>query len=215
MLVLFGPPGSGKGTQAKLLTELLGVPHISTGDMLRGMSEADNALAPEVVELMHAGRLVPDEMVNRLVEGRLSRGDCAAGAILDGFPRTVAQAAVLQVMLDRLGFVQLVIHLKVDYTKVIARIAGRRQCPRCGALYNLAANPPRVPGICDRDGETLVIREDDRESVVRERLEAYERLTHPVLEFFAASGRSYCEIEASEALPQEVLEKIRGCMVAE
>ena len=154
-----------------------------------------------------------DATVDRLVEARLQEPDCAAGAILDGYPRTVEQAQSLAAMLQRFGMSQLVIHLKVDYTKVIVRIAGRRQCTRCGTLYNLVANPPKEPGICDRDGEPLVIRDDDRESVVRERLETYEKQTRPVLEFLAASGRKICEVDGDGASPAEVLERIRDCMV--
>jgi len=214
-IVLFGPPGSGKGTQAKMLRDLLGIPHISTGDMLRERIASNDALGAELRGLMKSGNLVPDETVNRLVEERLLRPDCKNGVILDGYPRTLAQASILESMLDRFGLTQLVIYLKLDYTKVIRRIAGRRQCPRCGALYNLAVTPPKTSGICDRDGETLVIREDDREDVVRERLDTYERQTRPVLDYFAASGRRFCEVDSAEASAEQVLAKIRGCMVTE
>ncbi len=213
VLVIFGPPGSGKGTQAKLLRDLLKVPHVSTGDMLREHTSHGDGLGVDAASWMKSGRLVPDATVDRLVEERLQKPDCAQGAILDGYPRTVEQARSLQSVLRRFEMSQLVIHLKVDYTKVIVRIAGRRQCPRCGLLYNLVANPPKQPGICDRDGETLVIRDDDRESVVRERLETYERQTRPVLEFMGASGWSVCEIVGDDAPPAEVLERIRSCMV--
>ena len=213
VLIIFGPPGSGKGTQAKLLRDLLKIPHVSTGDMLREHTSHGDDLGVNAESWMRSGRLVPDATVDRLVEERLAKADCATGAILDGYPRTVEQARSLEAMLRRLGMSQLVIHLKVDYTKVIVRIAGRRQCPRCGLLYNLVANPPKEPGICDRDGEPLVIRDDDRESVVRERLETYERQTRPVLEFLAASGWNVCEVEGSDASPAEVLDRIRDCMV--
>lgn len=213
VIVIFGSPGSGKGTQAKLLRDLLKIPHISTGDMLRERASGGSGLKAEVESRMHAGLLVPDETVDRLVEARLQEPDCAAGAILDGYPRTVEQARSLDAMLRRFGMSQLVIHLKVDYTKVIVRIAGRRQCTRCGTLYNLVANPPKEPGICDLDGEPLVIRDDDRESVVRERLETYEKQTRPVLEFLAASGRKICEVDGGDASPAEVLERVRDCMV--
>ncbi len=212
-IVIFGSPGSGKGTQAKLLRDLLKIPHISTGDMLRERAAGGSVLKADVESRMHAGLLVQDELVDRLVEARLQEPDCAAGAILDGYPRTVEQARSLDAMLQRFGMSQLVIHLKVDYTKVIVRIAGRRQCTRCGTLYNLVANPPKEPGICDLDGQPLVIRDDDRESVVRERLETYEKQTRPVLEFLAASGRKICEVDGDNASPAEVLERIRDCMV--
>jgi adenylate kinase len=181
--------------------------------MLREHTSHGDGLGVDAGSWMRSGRLVPDATVDRLVEERLNEPDCGLGAILDGYPRTVEQARSLETMLRRLGMSQLVIHLKVDYTKVIVRIAGRRQCARCGLLYNLVANPPKEPGICDRDGEPLVIRDDDRESVVRERLETYERQTRPVLEFLAASGGNVCEVEGSDASPAEVLERIRECMV--
>lgn len=213
ILVIFGPPGSGKGTQAKLLRDLLQIPHISTGDMLRECASRGDELGVEVQQRMRSGGLVPDETVDRLVDGRLRQADCAAGVILDGYPRTVAQAECLAALLETLRMSQLVIHLKVDYTKVIVRIAGRRQCTRCGTLYNLVANPPKEPGICDRDGQSLVIRDDDRENVVRERLETYEKQTRPVLDFLAASGSRICEVNGSDASPAEVLARIRDFMV--
>jgi adenylate kinase len=213
VIVIFGPPGSGKGTQAKLLRDLLKIPHISTGDMLREGTSRGDSLGAEVRSRMRVGALVPDETVDRLVDARLREPDCAAGAILDGYPRTVEQARSLDALLLRLKLDELVIHLKVDYTKVIVRIAGRRQCTRCGTLYNLVANPPKEPGICDRDGQPLVVRDDDRESVVRERLETYEKQTRPVLEFLAASGRKIREVDGSDASPAEVLERIREYMV--
>jgi adenylate kinase len=212
VIVIFGPPGSGKGTQAKLLADLLKIPHVSTGDMLRARGAAGAALGADAKSRMLAGGLVADETVDGLVEARLQEPDCAAGAILDGYPRTVEQVRSLDKMLQRFGLSDFVIHLKVDYTKVIVRIAGRRQCARCGTLYNLVANPPNEPGICDRDGQPLVIRDDDRESVVRERLETYEKQTRPVLEFLAASGRNICEVDGGDASPAEVLDRIRDCM---
>lgn len=213
VIVIFGPPGSGKGTQAKMLRDLLNIPHVSTGDMLRARTAVGPSLGAEVQSQMLAGGLVADDTVDRLVETRLQEPDCERGAILDGYPRTVEQARSLKAMLQMFGFSELVIHLKVDYTKVIVRIAGRRQCTLCGTLYNLVANPPKEPGICDRDGQPLVIRDDDRESVVRERLETYEKQTRPVLEFLAASGRKICEVDGGDASPAEVLERIRDCMV--
>jgi len=215
VLVIFGPPGSGKGTQAKLLRDLLKIPHISTGDMLRAHISQGDGLGVDAGSWMRSGRLVPDATVDRLVEERLALPDCAAGAILDGYPRTVDQARSLWAVLQRSGMSQLVIHLKVDYNKVIVRIAGRRQCPQCGLLYNLVANPPKEAGICDRDGQALAIRDDDRESVVRERLETYERQTRPVLEFLTASGWNICEVEGDDASPSEILVRIQDCMVSQ
>jgi adenylate kinase len=211
-LILFGPPGSGKGTQANLLTQTLGVPHISTGDMLRSRISSGDDLGQKVSGLMQAGRLVPDETVNRLVRERLAEPDCRAGFILDGYPRTIPQAEVLERELEGRGFDQVVVHLKVDYTIIIARIAGRRQCSLCGALYSLTSNPPKVQDRCDRDSGPLVVREDDREEVIRERLEAYDRQTKPLLEYFAASGHSFHEVDGSRESPQAILDRIRGLL---
>lgn len=212
-VILFGPPGSGKGTQAKLLKECLHVPHISTGDMLRERIASGDPLGLQVKDLMTAGRLVPDGVANILVEDRIAAADCRNGFILDGYPRTLPQAGVLAELLERRGFAQVVIHLKVDYNQIIARISGRRQCPVCGSLYNLSSNPPNDGDVCDRDGARLVVRDDDREDVVRARLEAYERQTRPVLEFFAASERPFHEVEGDGSSPREIVERI--CAVLE
>lgn len=211
-LILFGPPGSGKGTQARFLRESMGVPHISTGDMLRDRIASGDQLGVQVQELMQAGRLVPDEIVNRLVADRTAQPDCAGGFILDGYPRTLQQAEVLATQLRQQGFQPVVIHLKVDYTKIIARIAGRRQCPVCGALYSIASNPPQRPDHCDLDGAKLVIRDDDRESVIRERLEAYDRQTRPLLDYFGASGHPFHELDGSDGTPQMVSANVRSVL---
>ena len=207
-LILFGPPGSGKGTQASHLKERLGVPHISTGDMLRERIASGDPLGMQVKDLMQAGRLVPDEVVNQLVADRINQSDCARGLILDGYPRTLQQAKVLSCRLREAGYVPVVIHLKVDYTRIIARIAGRRQCPVCGTLYSLTSHPPQSPDRCDLDGARLVIRDDDKESVIRERLEAYERQTRPLLEYFSASGDRFHEVDGDSGSPSEILERI-------
>lgn len=211
-IILFGPPGSGKGTQAKLLKESLAVPHISTGDMLRDRISSGDPLGREVQELMHAGKLVSDEAVNQLVGDRIAMKDCAGGFILDGYPRTIPQAEVLEAELLRKGFQPVVIHLKVDYTKIIARIAGRRQCSVCGSLYNLTSNPPKQPDICDLDGAALMVRDDDRESVVRQRLDGYDRQTKPLLDFFAASGEPFHEVDGNDGSPSAIVGRIRGVL---
>jgi len=211
-VILFGPPGSGKGTQAKLLKEALGVPHISTGDMLRERIASGDSLGMEVQNLMQAGLLVPDEVANRLVEERIARSDCERGLILDGYPRTLPQAEALRKRLTEFGFETVVIHLKVDYTIVIRRIAGRRQCPVCGTLYSLTSNPPKRSGVCDLDGAALAVRDDDQESVIRQRLEAYERQTRPLLEFFAGSGTSLHEVDGGLDAPEAILARIGGLL---
>lgn len=204
-VVLFGSPGSGKGTQAKLLKNCLHLPHISTGDMLRERIRAGNPPGPKVEATMHSGALVRDEVVNRLVEERLAEPDARDGFILDGYPRTRAQAEHLCNWLDARGMYEVVIHLVVDYNVIVARLTGRRQCPRCGTLYNIVSNPPRVPGVCDLDGEKLIIRDDDRESVIRERLAAYETQSRPLIEFFREKGRRLYEIDASGQTPEALL----------
>ena len=207
-VVLFGPPGSGKGTQSKFLVARFGIPQISTGDMLREHIQRGDAIGMAIQARMKAGSLVPDELVNVLVRERLAEPDCANGFILDGYPSTRQQAEVLIRLLRELGRDEVVIHLVVDYNIIIARISGRRVCPKCGTLYNSSSRPPRVPGICDLDGEPLVIREDDREPVVRERLEAYENQTRPLIDFFRGEGHRLIEVDASHGTPEMVFGKI-------
>ena len=210
-IILFGSPGSGKGTQAKLLRQTLG-PHISTGDMLRAHIGIGDELGHQAEELLKAGKLVPDEVVNELVAERILEPDCKDGLILDGYPRTVGQAQVLLELMDQDGFRPGVIHLVVDYEKIVARLSGRRQCPVCGTLYNLTTNPPKVDGKCDREGALLVTREDDKESVIRERLRAYDSQTVPILSFFRNAGVSLFEISGGDDSPQRVLERIRKAL---
>ena len=207
-VILFGSPGSGKGTQAKLLGECLAGPHISTGDMLRGHISAGDEIGKEAQRLIKAGKLVPDEMVNALVRQRLAEADCCPGVILDGYPRTVNQAGVLLELMDVDGFLPCVVHLVVDYEKIVARLSGRRQCPVCGTLYSLTTNPPVIAGICDREGAALVTREDDREEVIRERLHEYDVQTVPILNFFKESGVPLLEVNAGDAAPEEIRQRV-------
>jgi adenylate kinase len=205
-IVLFGSPGSGKGTQAKFLQECLRVPHVSTGDMLRARGAA---VGSTVLATIQSGALVSDDVVNRMVEERLRQPDARAGFILDGYPRTRAQADHVCRWFDDRGIRELVIHLVVDYNVIITRLTSRRQCPFCGTVYNLVSQPPRVEGLCDLDGHELVVRDDDRESVIRERLDAYERQTRPVLEFFRSAGRPVYEVDTGDSGPEQVFQKIR------
>jgi adenylate kinase len=211
-IVLFGSPGSGKGTQAKMLTQSLGVPHISTGDMLRDRIKGGNGLPTKIAETMQSGALVCDEVINSMVAQRLSEPDAAKGFILDGYPRTLDQAGTFIGWLSERKIREVVIHLAVDYNIIIARLTGRRQCPRCGTLYNVNSQPPKKAGLCDLDGETLVVRDDDSEEVIRERLDAYERQTRPVLEFFRKSGRRVIRVDAGVEAPESVFERIRHVM---
>ncbi len=207
-IILFGSPGSGKGTQAKLLGQCLSGPHISTGDMLREHISAGDEIGKEAQRLTKAGRLVPDEMVNALVKQRLAAADCQPGVILDGYPRTVNQAQVLLGLMKSDGFRPSVVHLVVDYEKIVARLSGRRQCPVCGTLYSLTTNPPKIAGICDLDGTTLVTREDDREEVIRQRLHEYDVQTVPILNFFRESGVPLFEVNAGDAAPEQVRQRV-------
>jgi adenylate kinase len=203
-LILFGPPGSGKGTQARLLCQRWIWPHISTGDMLREHVQAQDETGRQVASVMQSGGLVTDELVNRLVDERIARPDCENGFILDGYPRTIPQALILEGMLDRKGFRPVVVYLKVDYNKVIARLSGRRLCPQCGSLYSLGSNAPEVSQVCDYDGATLIIRDDDRPEVIRQRLEAYERQTVPLLDHFREAGVTLLEVDGTSGTPQAI-----------
>ena len=164
-------------------------------------------------QLIRAGKLVPDELVNELVDKRIKEPDARAGIILDGYPRTINQARVLLKLLDASGFRPAVVHLMVDYDQIVARLSGRRQCPVCGTLYSLTTNPPKVAGICDLDGNALVTREDDREPVIRERLREYDRQTVPILNFFREAGVPVLEIKAGDAAPEQIVEEIRAALI--
>jgi adenylate kinase len=207
-IILFGSPGSGKGTQAKLLRARLEIPHISTGDMLRTHIAKKDQIGLQAEHLIKTGKLVPDELVNQLVEHRLAEPDAQRGMILDGYPRTLNQAGVLLDLLKNAAFRPAVVHLVVDYDRIVARLSGRRQCPVCGTLYSLVTNPPRVPGRCDLDGAALVTRDDDQETVIRERLHEYDRQTVPILNFFREAGVPIFEIDGADATPDEIVHDI-------
>jgi adenylate kinase len=186
-LVLFGPPGAGKGTQAKLLTEKRGLPQLSTGDMLRAAIAAGTPLGLASKALMDKGELVPDATVIGIIAERYDQPDCRNGAIFDGFPRTVAQAEALMQHLEP-RTLDLVINLEIDTEHVLARLASRRVCSDCGANYSAIDNPPRVMEICDVCGGDVVQRDDDTEPAIRRRLELYERETAPLIEWFDHKG---------------------------
>jgi adenylate kinase len=194
-VILLGPPGAGKGTQAKKIAEHYGVPQISTGDLLREHVGRGTELGVAVKAVMARGELVSDELLFEMVADRLQQADCARGFILDGFPRTAGQAGWLDAFLDRAFFdksergAPVVIRLDVDYTQLLLRLTGRRSCPTCGRIYNVHFQPPRVDELCDLDGSKLVQRNDDREEVIRGRLSAYETQTKPLAEYYQARGR--------------------------
>ncbi len=188
-LVLLGPPGAGKGTQAKLLAAEHRVPHVSTGDMFRDHKARGTELGKRIQAVMDAGGLVTDEITNALVDVRVGRPDAANGFILDGYPRTTAQAEHLAAALRAAGrTIDRVVSYEVADEIVVDRIGGRWSCPGCGAVYHVTASPPRKAGTCDRDGGALVQREDDRPENVRKRMEEYARKTEPLKRFYAARG---------------------------
>jgi len=176
------------------------------------MRDGSEMGAAVVAATMHSGALVSDDVVNRMVRERLSQPDAANGFVLDGYPRTLMQAEHLCGWLDGRGIREVVIHLAVDYNIIIARLTGRRECPVCGTLYNVAFHPPKVDGLCDRDGEKLAVRDDDREPVIRKRLEAYEQQTRPVLEYYHSVGRQVVEVDASNDPPPRIFQKICQAM---
>ena len=180
--------------------------------MLRTHIAAGDELGRKAESLIKAGRLVPDEIVNELVAVRILEPDCKDGLILDGYPRTVKQAQVLLQLMDQDGFRPAVIHLVVDYDRIVARLSGRRQCPVCGTLYSLTTNPPKIAGKCDREGANLVTREDDKESVIRERLREYDEQTLPILSFFQTAGVALFEINGGDDSPQRILQRIRQAL---
>jgi adenylate kinase len=189
ILILLGPPGAGKGTQAKLLVAELGVPHISTGDMFRDHIARNTQLGQQVKAITAAGQLVPDEVTNALVKDRLSRADVTKGFILDGYPRTVPQAQYLDGLLRSLGRkLDRVVSYSVAEEMVVERISGRRSCPRCGAVYHVSQNPPKRAGLCDVDGAELAQRPDDKPENVRVRLAEYRTKTEPLERHYREQG---------------------------
>jgi adenylate kinase len=188
-IILLGPPGAGKGTQAKLLVERLGVPQISTGDMLRAAVKAGTPLGREAKAYMDRGALVPDGVIIGLVRERLQSADCIRGYILDGFPRTVAQAEALEKTLFDLRLsLDHVLCLEVPPEDLVVRIAGRRTCRVCGAMFHVRFSPAKRDGVCDACGGETYQRDDDREDTVRRRLEVYAQQTEPLVRFFEGRG---------------------------
>jgi adenylate kinase len=188
-VIFLGPPGAGKGTQAKRIAERYKVPHLSTGDMLRDAVTRGTELGRLAKPVMERGELVPDDLIMRMVEQRLTRPDCKEGFIFDGFPRTIPQAEQLNSILARRGFGKpLVVEFHVSPDTLLHRVSGRWTCSVGGETYNIYERPPKVPGICDQDGGKLMQRSDDRPEVVRERLAAYDRQTKPLSDYYREHG---------------------------
>jgi len=201
-ILLLGAPGVGKGTQAKELVKLWGIPQISTGDLLRANVAQGTDLGQVAKEIMGRGELVPDTLVNEMVAVRLLQPDTARGYILDGFPRTLGQAdwldARLAAQIESLPVVA--VSIQVNYNQLLRRITGRRNCPVCQTIYNVYMNPPKQDGFCDIEGAALVQRADDTEEVFKERMRAYEALTAPVVEHYRALGR-FAEVDGDRPIP--------------
>jgi adenylate kinase len=212
-LILLGPPGAGKGTQAKMLVEHFAIPQIATGDILRGAVQAGTALGMQAKSFMDAGALVPDEVVIGIVRERLQESDCQGGFILDGFPRTVAQADALQGSLAGLGRqLDKVISLTVDAEALVQRLTGRRTCRSCGRGYHITFEPPRSAQLCDACGGELYQRDDDQEATIRRRLGVYAEQTSPLIAYYRAAGL-LAELDGMQPIPV-VQEQILGALQA-
>jgi adenylate kinase len=184
-----GLPGAGKGTQAEKIVEKYDIPHISTGDMFRLAIKEGTELGQKAKSYMDEGALVPDEVTIGIVKERLSKDDCQKGFLLDGFPRTLAQAEALDELLSSMNrSIDYVLHVDVEKDELIERLTGRRICPQCGTAYHVIFNPPKVEGVCDKDGAKLIQREDDQPSTVRNRLEVNLEQTQPMLDFYSNKG---------------------------
>lgn len=200
-VVLLGVPGAGKGTQAKLLEQSTGLPQVSTGDIFRYNLKNQTELGKLAKSYMDRGDLVPDDVTIRMVEDRLQQPDCARGAIMDGFPRNLVQAAAFDKITAPFGGVSVVPLINVEDDETIRRITGRRSCRTCGAVYHVTLNPPKVEGVCDVDGGELYQRDDDKEDTVRNRLFVYYKQTSPLIGYYFAKG-VLAEVDGSRSITE-------------
>ncbi|MCQ6962059.1 adenylate kinase [Methanolobus chelungpuianus] len=210
-VVLFGPPGAGKGTQAKELTKKYSIPHISTGDILRANVRDGTELGMKAKEYMDRGELVPDAVLIGLIKNRLNEPDCKAGYLLDGYPRTIPQADALDTILKEIGKpLDVVVNIEVSDDELVKRLSGRRTCPKCGESYHVMFNPPQKQGICDVCGSQLYQRDDDREEVIRQRLAVYNQKTKPLIDYYVKAG-ILVNIDGSAGV-DEVFRQVSGVM---
>jgi len=212
-LILLGPPGVGKGTQAKLLIDRFGIPQISTGDILRAAVKELTPMGVKAKGFMDSGALVPDAVVIGIVEERLAQSDCTPGFILDGFPRTVGQADALKQVLSGLGrVIDHVVSLSVDKDELLKRLTGRRACPACGAVYHVEFAPPKLAGRCDVCPGELFQREDDKEATILHRLQVYEDQTAPLIAYYESCGllRSVNGLGTVDGVQGEIVSRIQA-----
>jgi adenylate kinase len=188
-IIMLGAPGAGKGTQAKMIAEKYGVPHVSTGDIFRANIKNGTELGMEAKKYMDKGLLVPDELTVKILLDRVAQADCEKGYVLDGFPRTIPQAEVLDKALAELGeTIDYAINVDVPDENIVKRMSGRRACLNCGATYHIEHVPPKKEGICDKCGKELVLRDDDKPETVLNRLKVYHEQTQPLIDFYSAKG---------------------------
>jgi len=208
IIVIIGAPGAGKGTQSRLLSEKYGYPQISTGDILREMAQADTPLGRKIKETMATGKLVSDEILAEVILARTSQPDCQEGYILDGYPRTLEQAHLLEELARKQHKSVVFMRVGVREETLFKRLTGRRTCAKCGEIYNVYLRPPKIEGVCDLDGAPLTHRSDDNPESVSKRLEEYRQSTAPLIDYYRESGRL---VEVDGELPVEgVFEKLRG-----
>lgn len=210
-IIMLGAPGAGKGTQAKMIADKYDIPHISTGDIFRANIKNGTALGMEAKGYMDQGKLVPDELTVKILLDRVAKDDCKNGYVLDGFPRTIPQAEVLDKALTELNDkIDFAINVDVPDENIVRRMSGRRACLNCGATYHITHVPPKTEGICDRCGNELILRDDDKEETVKNRLTVYHEQTQPLIEFYTAKG-VLKDVDGTQDM-QVVFDNIIACL---
>ena len=210
-IIMLGAPGAGKGTQAKMIADKYDIPHISTGDIFRANIKNGTALGMEAKGYMDQGKLVPDELTVKILLDRVAKADCKNGYVLDGFPRTIPQAEVLDKALTELNDkIDFAINVDVPDENIIRRMSGRRACLNCGATYHIEHVPPKTEGICDRCGNELILRDDDKEETVKNRLTVYHEQTQPLIDFYTAKG-VLKDVDGTQDM-QVVFDNIIACL---